>query len=230
MYHIEGDTMTEHSIEWTDGGKDVTVMARNGALYVTLETDDVSLDEERADLETVKGRDCLNAGTHRDDNGERFRALITIGDRWDEIEQLREDSTPDQTDDPLVYVVEEYEKEVGIDWTKTVTKQQLVSSKSWETMTDRQRELDRRVDAEHDVPEGAEPGDEFGLDDLLDDPRTRDERDQDALDEAAESGEEVTVDEHSADCNDPTKECSTDIVRRVATPDGEVGTRRTHTH
>jgi hypothetical protein len=51
-----------------------------------------------------------------------------------------------------------------------------------------------------------------------------------ALQEAEESGEDVVVASWVEDCRDRRRECSVDRVQRVATPDGDVVTRRTHTY
>lgn len=220
----------EHKMEWTDDDKDVTVTAEEGTLYVTLESPDITFERVRARLDTVKGREVLNAGKQRLDSGKQIRALVTLGGRREEIEQLKADSEPEQTDTPLAYEVKEYETEVGIDWKKTVTKTHLVPTKKRKHMTDRQRELHRRVDTDHDVPEDAIAGDVYTVEDLLDDPRTAEERDQDALDEAAETGETVVINRSTTGCNDPSKECSLDKVARIATPDGEIKTERTHTY
>ena len=131
---------------------------------------------------------------------------------------------------PLTYEVTEYTKtsRAGGWGKREVTKQRLTPSKSMGDMDERERELHRRVDTDR-VPDDAEPGDELTFEDLLDDPRTTDEREQDALDEAAESDEEVVVWRDTARCNDSREECNLDHVTRVATPDGEIETRRTHT-
>lgn len=49
------------------------------------------------------------------------------------------------------------------------------------------------------------------------------------FDEARESGKPVMLRGWSEDCNDPREECSQDIVRQYAMPDGSVKTRRQHT-
>jgi len=218
----------EPTIEWTDGSKDVTVTADSGTLYVTLESPDISFTDVRADLTTVKGREVLDCGHQRTDGGEKIRALVTLGGRREEIEQLREDSEPEQTDEPLAYEVRE--RTTTGSWDQKITKQRLVATKDRAEMTDRQRDLHRKIDAENDVPEDAIAGDVYTVDDLLEDPRTDEEREQDALDEAAETGERVEINTTTTDCNDPSKECSLDRVTRYATPDGEIETERTHTY
>lgn len=136
------------------------------------------------------------------------------------------------TDAPLQYEVEEYTKTSRAGgWGKQeLTKQRLRTNKSYAEMTERERELHRKVDTDYDVPEDAEDGDVFALGDILDDPRTSDEIEQDALDEAVETGEEVVINSSTTDCNDPSRECNLDHVTRVATPDGEINTQRTHTY
>jgi len=225
------------TIEWTtDTGSDVTVSADNGTLFVTLEGSDetgagVSFDEQRATVTVERGTDVLDCGKQRDDSGERFRAFVPLEVSRDEIKQLKEDSIPEQTDEPLTFVVEEYTKtsRAGGWGKRKITKQRLNRNKSHAEMTDRQRELSTRIDTDR-VPDDAESGDVLTVDDLLDDPRTRDERDQDALDEAAETGEKVVISTSTTSCNEPREECNLDRVTRVATPEGEIETRRTHTY
>ena len=209
----------------TDRGADVTVRADAGSLYVTFDAGKASVEDVSARLDREKGMDVLDAGTHRDDNGECFRALIPVGDRRNEIEQLREDS---KDDTPLTYDVEEYSKSTG-SWGQELTGERLVPSKSFSEMTEREQELSHKVDTDR-VPDEAEPGDVLTFEDLLDDARTSEEKDQDALDEAAETGEEVIISESTTYCNDPSKECNIDYVTRLATPEGDIETRRTHTY
>jgi hypothetical protein len=214
----------------TDRGADVTVTAEDGALFITVP--EHGLTAARATLDRERGQDVLDAGIHRDNSGERFRALIPVGDRRETLAALREASEPAQTDEPLTYeVVEETERLPSLDgWggdTRTV--ETLQASKLHAEMTDRQRELARRVDTDR-VPDDADVGDALTLDELLDDPRTADEQEQDALEEAAETGEKVIIARSSTGCYDATKECSLDHVTRVATPEGEIETRRTHTY
>jgi len=64
--------------------------------------------------------------------------------------------------------------------------------------------------------------------DSIDRERTDEERA--ALDEAAETGERVVIDQTTIDCRDPGAECSADRVTRVATPEGEIESRTTHLH
>lgn len=224
--------MATTTLEWTDGNKDVTVTAERGDLYVTLDSPDVSFEDERGHLDTVKGRDVINCGTMEDRYGKEFRALVTLGGRRAEIEQLREDSEPEATDEPLAYKVEEYTKTSRASgWgEREITKQRLKPTKPHGEMTERQKELHTRVNTDRDVPDDAEAGDIIPIEDLLNDLRTREEKDQDALDEAADTGEEVVINKSTTDCNDPKKECNLDHVARVATPAGEIETRRTHTY
>lgn len=133
-------------------------------------------------------------------------------------------------DEPLTYTVEEYTttSRAGGWGEQTFEKTRLAPSKPTGDMDERQRELHGRVDTGR-VPDDAEPGDVLTFADLLDDPRTRDERDQDALTEAAETGQDVVISRQTAPCNDSREECSLDHVSKIATPDGEIETRRTHT-
>jgi hypothetical protein len=226
--------MPEDTIEFeTDRGAHVTVTARKGTLYVDLTSDDLSFTRESASLTEKKGRNVLACGHQRTDDGEKINALVPIKEHKDALEELREASEPEPvepTDEPLRYTVEEYQKTIGVDWKREVTKQRLAVTKSRQEMTERQTELHGRVDTEHDIPEGAEVGDEYRIDGLLDDPRTSEERDQDAIAEAADTGEEVVISTSTTSCSDPNRECSLDRVSRVATPDGEIKSRRTHTY
>ena len=221
----------EDAVEFeTDRGADVTVTADDGTLFVDANGDDFAF-EASAELTTARGTDVLDCGRQRDDSGTTFRAYIPVGAHKDEIEQLRDASEPEPTDEPLAYEVEEYTRTTrrGGWGEREITKQRLVKNKSWGEMTERERKASLRVDTD-DVPDDAEPGDVLTLEDLLDDPRTSDEKHQDALDEAAETGEEVVISKSVTDCNDPNRECNLDHVARVATPEGEIETRRTHTY
>lgn len=211
----------------TDRGSEVTVTADTGTLFVSVESSAITISRTSAFVETHKGTDVLNLGAHRV-QGTRQTIQIPVEGRQEEIEQLAEDS---KTDAPLVYEVEEYtETSRAGGWGKReITKQRLSPNKSFSEMTDREQSLSHQVKTDR-VPDDAEPGDVLTLEDLLDDPRTREERDQDALDEAAETGEEVVISETTTDCNDASRECSLDHVTRVATPGGEIETRRTHTY
>lgn len=215
----EGITFT------TDRGADVTVTAENGTIYVDVPS--VGVKNKSAILAVEKGMDVLDAGV-KWHNGDKFRALIPVGDHKDEIERLREDSEPDPTDEPLAYEVTETTRTGS--WGQEITKQRLRRTKSYGEMTEKEKELDRKVNKEYDVPDGAEEGDIVAVEDILEDTRTREEKDQDALEEAAETGEEVIISESSSRCNNPSIECDVDHVTRVAKPDGEIETRRTHTY
>lgn len=230
-------TTQKLTIEWTtDAGSDVTVEAENGTLFVTLEGNDetgasVSFERQSATLTRERATDVLDCGVQRDNSGERFRAFVPLEVDKADIEQLREGSKPEQTDEPLAYRVEEFTTtSTAGGWGKQeITKQRLVANKSFAEMTDRQRELSLRVNTDR-VPDGVEAGDVLTLEDLLGDARTRDEKEQEALEEAAETGEEVVISKTTTECNDPAKECNLDHVTRIATPDGEIETRRTHTY
>jgi hypothetical protein len=143
----------------TERGADVTVTAENGTLFVGVESPAINIDRTSAFVETYKGIDVLNLGVHRV-QGDRQKPQIPVGENKDEIEQLREDSEPEPTDELLAY----------------------------------------------------------------------EEKDQDALEESAEIGEEVVISKTTTYCNDSSKECNLDHVTRVATPEGEIETRRTHTY
>ena len=222
------DDSTEPTIEWTNGDKEIIVSADTGTLHVDFRSPDTWFTNTPAELKTVEGRDALDAGQQRDDNGEKFVALVPIGDRREEIEQLREDSEIEQTDTPLAYEVVEQTKRVR--GAREITKQKLDATKDRAEMTDRQRDLHRKVDTENDVPADAIAGDVHTVEDLLEDPRTDEEIEQDALDEAAETGEAVVLNKTTTTCNDPSKQCLTDKITRLATPEGEIETDRTHTY
>jgi hypothetical protein len=50
------------------------------------------------------------------------------------------------------------------------------------------------------------------------------------IQQARETGKPVELESWTEDCNDPREECSTDICRRLAMPDGTTKTTRTHTY
>lgn len=213
----------------TDSGTDVTVTADAGRLFVTAEKGPISLDRKSARLDTEQGHDVLNCGKQRTPDGEKVRVHIPVDDHLNEITQLREDS---KSDVPLQYEVVEQTKRARTDgWgSGEVTVLKLSANKSITEMDERETDLNSKIDKEYDVPEDAEVGDEFRPGDLLGDARTEDEKEQDALDEAAETGEDVVISKTTTECNDDAKECNLDHVSRVATPDGDIETHRTHTH
>lgn len=211
----------------TERGADVTVTAENGTLFVSVDSSAITIDRTSAFVEAYKGMDVLNLGTHRV-QGDRQKLQIPVGENKDEIEQLREDSEPEPTDEPLAYEVTETTRKGS--WGQEITKQKLRATKPHGEMTEKEKELNMKVNKKNDVPNDAEAGDIVALEDILGDTRTREEKDQDALEEASETGEEVVISKTTTDCNDPSKECNLDHVTRVATPDGEIETRRTHTY
>jgi hypothetical protein len=218
----------QNRIEWMSDGRQITITADRGRLTVTVDGDDLEFEFLSPQFVTHKGDNFLDCGRQRLNDGTKINAQVGIDDRKAELKQLKEDSKRTHS---LAYTVEEYTKTTRSDWgNNKVTKQRLSPNKTVREMTDRESELHRRVDRERDVPDDAEPGETFGFEELLDDPRTRDERDQDALDEAAETGEEVVITRSTTDCNDPSKECNVDHVSRVATPDGDITTQRIHTY
>jgi len=222
---MTNDTTTEEVKFTTERGADVTVTAKNGNIYVDVPSIDVI--NESAYLSTEKGKDVLDAGVQRQ-AGDKFRALIPVGDRKDEIEQLREDSEPEPTGEPLTYEVTETTRKGS--WGQEITKQKLRATKSYGEMTEKEKELDMKINKKNDVPDDAKAGDIVALEDIVGDTRTREEKDQDALEEAAETGEEIVISKSTTTCNDSHKECNLDHVTRVATPEGEIKTRRTHTY
>lgn len=211
----------------TKRGADVTVTAENGTLFVGVESAAINIDRTSAFVETHKGTDVLNLGAHRV-QGDRQKLQIPVGENKDEIEQLRDDSQPEPTDEPLKYEVTETTRKGS--WGQEIAKQKLRATKANGEMTEKERTLDMKVNKKHDVPDDAEAGDTVALEDIVGDTRTREEKDKDALEEAAEIGEEVVISETTTDCNDSLKECNLDHVTRVATPEGAVKTRRTHTY
>lgn len=113
------------------------------------------------------------------------------------------------------------------------TYHRIEAQKPPEDRTDEESRIVRKVNARHDVPEDAEDGDEFTVEELAEaidrDLRPESQKEQDALREAREAGETVTVWKTTDFCDDSSKQCSTDTVRKVATPDGEIETQREHT-
>ncbi|WP_418281897.1 hypothetical protein [Halorubrum sp. DTA98] len=211
----------------TDGGANVTVTAESGQLFVNVQSPEISINRTSAVVDIYKSKDVLNCGTHSIE-GNREVILIPIEEHKCQIEQLREDS---KDDSPLTYEVEEYTKtsSAGGWGRQEITKQRLVPSKSISEMSDRERKLSILVNTDR-IPSDAEPSDVLTFEDLLDDARTTEEREQDALSEAAETGKEVVISTVTTHCNAPSKECDIDHVTRVATPDGDVETRRIHTY
>jgi len=220
------------SIEFeSDTGVNIEATAESGMLFVAIDGDGLNIDRTSAELTEARGMEVLDAGTHRVGGERQHLNIVLDGLRdglRDELEDLRESS---KTDEPLQYeVVERTKKTRAGGWgEREVSSRSLSTNKTLREMTEREAELHRQIDVEKDVPEDADPGDVLKLDDLLDDTRTKEEREQDALDEAAETGEEVVLESGTAPCSDPSEECNLDHVSRVATPDGEIETRRTHT-
>ena len=56
------------------------------------------------------------------------------------------------------------------------------------------------------------------------------EKYEEAEKEARETGENVVMDRFSVECNDPSKECNTDIITVLMTPSGRTKEERTHTY
>jgi len=206
----------------------VTLWAESGTLFAEFDAGNISADKTTARVVNKRGGEWLDCGNHRDDSGEKHHIHIPVDDRRDAIEQLVERS---KDDSPLTYRVEEFTKtSTAGGWgEREITKQRLVPSKSHSEMTDREQALSLKVDTDR-VPDDAEPGDVLTFEDLLDDARTREEKEQDALDEAAETSEEVVISKSTTSCNDASKECNLDHVTRVATPGGDIEKRRTHTY
>lgn len=130
----------------------------------------------------------------------------------------------------LTYEVEEHttlRKTTGPD----ITELKLIASKRHEEMSEDEKDLWMEVKLYGEVPDDAEAGDVYLPTEVLPDGhQTAAERDQAALDEAAETGDVVVISEGTTGCNDDDKECSLDRVARVATPEGDIEKRRTHTY
>ena len=58
----------------------------------------------------------------------------------------------------------------------------------------------------------------------------KEERINEAKEEARATGKNVEIDRYTVDCNDPKEECSTDIITVYVTPEGKIETTRTHTY
>jgi hypothetical protein len=56
------------------------------------------------------------------------------------------------------------------------------------------------------------------------------EKVENAKKEARETGKNIVINRYTEDCNEPSIECSTDIITVYVTPDGETKTERTHTY
>ena len=222
-------TTDETTIEFqTDNGADVSLWAESGTLFARFDAGDISVEKTTARVVSKRGDEWLDCGYHRDDSDEKHHIHIPVGERSDAIKQLREDS---KDDSPLTYEVEQYTKTTRAGgWGKReITKERLVPSKSYAEMTEHEQELKHKVDTDR-VPADAEPGDILTFDDLLDDARTAEEKEQEAVEEAAATGDEVVINKSTTSCNDSSKECNLDHVTRVATPEGGIETRRTHTY
>lgn len=219
----------DHTLTFqTDSGNTVTVTATRGTLTATVDGPDIAFEDTRCRLTTSRGTDVLACGQQTTKDGDTIDAYIPTEGHKDDIKALKKNS---KTDAPLTYEVEEYERSTRSDWGGgTVTQTRLSANKSRVERTDAENDLARQIDTDHDVPEDAEPGDVLAPGDILDDARTSAEREQDALEEAADTGDEVVISRTTTSCNDSSRECSTDRVARVATPAGDVETRRTHTY
>jgi len=57
----------------------------------------------------------------------------------------------------------------------------------------------------------------------------REEKINKAIKEAQKTGEPVEVARYTDDCDDPTEECSTDLIIQYVSPDGSMKTKRQHT-
>jgi len=101
----------------------------------------------------------------------------------------------------------------------------------YEDQTERERKLSIDVRLYGELPDDAEEGEVYTAWELLPDGhQTSEQRDQDALDEAQETGEEVIITSATIGCNDDNRDCTLDHVSRVATPEGEIEKRRTRTY
>lgn len=219
-------TMTRHAFT-TDRGANVTVTADNGTLLVSVEADDITIDQTTARIGTLKQQPVLHLGEHRV-QGTREKIHIPITEHKHDLEQLRENSEPEPTDEPLTYEVVESTRTGG--WGQEITTQRLRPTKPFSERTDKQRELHWKIHERHDVPNGVEAGDIIPIEDLLDDTRTREEKNQDAIEEAGETGDVVVINKTTTPCNDSGKECDIDHVTRIAHPDGTIETKRRHTY
>jgi len=134
------------------------------------------------------------------------------------------------TDTQLTYEVEKHlkhAKTTGPD----IYELKPIRQGDYEDLTDRQRELSIDVRLYGELPDDADEGDIYTAWELLPDGhQTAEQRDQDALDEAQETGEEVIITSATIGCNDDDRECNLDRASRVATPEGEIEKRRTHTY
>jgi len=132
--------------------------------------------------------------------------------------------------DELTYEVEKHlklKKTTGPDIYET----KPIRQGDYGDLTDRERELSVDVRLYGELPDGAEEDDIYTAWELLPDGhQTAEQRDQDALDEAQETGEEVIITSATIGCNDDDRECNLDRVARVATPEGDIKKRRTHTY
>lgn len=207
----------------TERGTEILVVAEAGKLFATANSSQLNFERARARLEGG----YLDCGVQRTTSGKKVNAKIPVGDSESEIESLREKSK--SAAELRFEVVQEtrFVRVLGQREKREVKK--LSANKAFAEMTENEKELAAQIDNES-VPEGATMGDLLTPEELLDDARTRDEKDQDALKEAEKTGEEVVIYERTGDCIDPSKDCSLDRELRVATPSGEIEMRRQHMH
>jgi len=132
--------------------------------------------------------------------------------------------------DELIYEVEKHlkhAKTTGPDIYET----KPILQQDYDNLTEEQKDLHTEVRLYGELPDGAEEGEVYTAWELLPDGhQTAEQRDQDALDEAQETGEEVIITSATIVCNDDGRECSLDRVSRVATPEGKIEKRRAHTY
>lgn len=132
--------------------------------------------------------------------------------------------------DELTYEVEKHlklKKTTGPDLYET----KPILQQDYNSLTEDQKDFCIEVRLHGELPDDAEEGEVYTGSELLpDDHQTSAERDQEALDEAVETGEEVVISSATTACNDDDKDCSFDRLARVATSEGNIEKRRTHTY
>lgn len=103
-----------------------------------------------------------------------------------------------------------------------------------DALTDRQYQLRGRVVQDpRKVPEDADPGDTYTIDEILDDVRTVAEIREDAIEKARqkaiETDENIVIQTAADECMDPMRECELDQIVEYVNPFGEIETKRMHT-
>lgn len=104
-----------NELEWTTKrGADVTVRARDGHLYTDINSDGLTLKDQKSHLRLQKDGRNLYVGRHKDKSGEEFDAFIPLSDsRRKKLKEMRDDSEPEHEYSEEVQEAIEEAKESG---------------------------------------------------------------------------------------------------------------------